>query len=88
MKALEDFVGKYQKKFLRDDEDIDATAYSIVKSFSREQCLDLLKELSDEELHQIIALFVMDQVKEFLINFDEDGKIEERETNSSSRLLH
>ncbi|WP_139364842.1 DUF6154 family protein [Sutcliffiella halmapala] len=88
MRSLEEFVGKYQKKLLRDDEDIDAVAYSIVKGFTREQCLDLLKELSDEELHQIVALFVMDQVKEFLIRFDEDDERSEHEFSKDPKLLH
>ncbi|WP_404444745.1 DUF6154 family protein [Sutcliffiella horikoshii] len=67
MKTFESFVNKYHKKWIRDDEDIDAVAYSIVNSFTREQCIDLIKELSDEELHQVVAELVMEQVKELLI---------------------
>jgi predicted esterase YcpF (UPF0227 family) len=67
MKTFETFVNKYHKKWIREDEDIDAVAYSIVNSFTREQCLDLLNELSDEELHLVVAQLVMEQVKEFLI---------------------
>ncbi|WP_417899231.1 DUF6154 family protein [Bacillus haimaensis] len=72
MKTIEEMIEKYQKRFLRDDEDVDAVAYAIVNSFTREQCLGLLNELTDEELHQIVALFVMDKVKAILINADED----------------
>jgi len=54
------------------DEDVDAVAYAIVNSFTREQCLGLLNELTDEELHQIVAFFVMDKVKAILIDADED----------------
>ncbi|WP_339147393.1 MULTISPECIES: hypothetical protein [unclassified Sutcliffiella] len=67
MKTFETFVNKYHKKWIREDEDIDAVAFSIVNSFTREQCLDLLNELSDEELHLVVAQLVMEQVKEFLI---------------------
>lgn len=67
MKTFETFINKYHKKWIREDEDIDAVAYAIVNSFTREQCLDLLNELSDEELHQVVAQLVMEQVKEFLI---------------------
>ncbi len=73
MKTFETFVNKYHKKLLRDDEDIDAVAYSIVNSFTREQCMDLLNELSDEELHQVVSEMVMDQVKEFLISEENDN---------------
>lgn len=72
MKSIEGMVEKYQKRLLRDDEDVDAVAYSVVNSFTRDQCLGLLNELTDEELHQIVALFVMDKVKALLINADED----------------
>ncbi|MFE7065064.1 DUF6154 family protein [Sutcliffiella sp. NPDC057660] len=72
MKSIEEMIEKYQKRLLRDDEDVDAVAYAIVNSFTREQCLGLLNELTDEELHQIVALFVMDKVKAVLINTDED----------------
>ncbi|MBM7621429.1 Mg/Co/Ni transporter MgtE [Bacillus tianshenii] len=72
MKSIEGMVEKYQKRLLRDDEDVDAVAYSVVNSFTRDQCLELLNELTDEELHQIVALFVMDKVKALLINADED----------------
>ena len=67
MKTFETFVNKYHKKWIREDEDIDAVAFSIVNSFTREQCLDLLNELSDEELHLVVAQLVMEQMKEFLI---------------------
>ncbi|MCG1021931.1 hypothetical protein [Sutcliffiella horikoshii] len=67
MKTFETFINKYHKKWIREDEDIDAVAYAIVNSFTREQCLDLLNELSDEELHLVVAQLVMEQVKEFLI---------------------
>lgn len=67
MKTFESFINKYHKKWIRDDEDIDAVAYSIVNSFTREQCIDLINELSDEELHQVVAELVMEQVKELLI---------------------
>jgi hypothetical protein len=72
MKSIEKMIEKYQKRLLRDDEDVDAVAYAVVNSFTREQCLGLLNELTDEELHQIVALFVMDKVKAILINADED----------------
>jgi vancomycin permeability regulator SanA len=72
MKSIEKMIEKYQKKLLRDDEDVDAVAYGVVNSFTREQCLGLLNELTDEELHQIVALFVMDKVKALLISADED----------------
>lgn len=72
MKSIEDMIEKYQKRLLRDDEDVDAVAYAIVNSFTREQCLGLLNELTDEELHQVVAFFVMDKVKAILINADED----------------
>ncbi|MCA1319985.1 hypothetical protein LC085_08655 [Bacillus tianshenii] len=72
MKSIEGMVEKYQKRLLRDDEDVDAVAYSVVNSFTRDQCLGLLNELTDEELHQIVALFVMDKVKAILINADEE----------------
>jgi predicted esterase YcpF (UPF0227 family) len=75
MSTFEEFMNKYHKRLIREDEDIDAVAYSIVNSFNRTQCLDLLNELSDEELHQMVALVVMDQVKEFLIREDEDGEL-------------
>ncbi|WP_226680626.1 hypothetical protein [Sutcliffiella horikoshii] len=68
MKTFETFVNKYHKKWIRDDEDIDAVAYSIVNSFTREQCIDLIAELSDEDLHQVVAELVMEQVKELLIS--------------------
>ncbi|MCM3619577.1 hypothetical protein M3936_18450 [Sutcliffiella horikoshii] len=67
MRTFESFVNKYHKKWIREDEDVDAVAYSIVNSFTREQCIDLLNELSDEELHFVVAQLVMEQVKEFLI---------------------
>lgn len=72
MKSIEEMIEKYQKRLLRDDEDVDAVAYAIVNSFTREQCLGLLNELTDEELHQIVAFFVMDKVKAILIDADED----------------
>lgn len=72
MKSIEDMIEKYQKRLLRDDEDVDAVAYAIVNSFTREQCLGLLNELTDEELHQVVAFFVMDKVKAILIDADED----------------
>ncbi|MGD6833489.1 DUF6154 family protein [Sutcliffiella halmapala] len=82
MKSIEEMIEKYQKRLLKDDEDVDAVAYAVVNSFTREQCLGLLNELTDEELHQIVALFVMDKVKTILINTDEDiGR-------DGSRFLH
>ncbi|KMJ57732.1 hypothetical protein AB685_12805 [Bacillus sp. LL01] len=74
MRTFDTFVNKYHKKLIRDDEDIDAVAYSIVNGFTREQCIDLLNELSDEELHQVVSELVMEQVKEFLISGDDEDR--------------
>lgn len=72
MKSIEEMVERYQKRLLRDDEDVDAVAYAVVNGFTREQCMGLLNELTVEELRQIVAFFVMDQVKAILIKADED----------------
>ncbi|CAG9622424.1 hypothetical protein [Sutcliffiella rhizosphaerae] len=75
MNSIEGFVKQYYKRFIREDEDIDAVAFSIVNDFTREQCLELLQELSNEELRGLVAVLVMEQVKDLLTNGDDSGKL-------------
>ena len=71
MIKLEELYKKNRNKLLREDEDIDAFVFSFVEQLSKDECLKMIKDLSEEEVQSLFAIVLSTQLKNKLSNDDE-----------------
>ncbi len=68
MKFIDDVYNYYKDRLTADEEDIDLLVGAILQELSREDMLLLLAELSYEELFEITGTYMVNQLKEKMIN--------------------
>ena len=66
MSILDSLFEKYRNKWVREDEDVDAITLSIVQNLDINTCLNIIKELEEEEIQSLIAIVLSEKVKERL----------------------
>ncbi|WP_170008007.1 DUF6154 family protein [Bacillus fonticola] len=70
MKLIEEIYEEYKGKLTGDDEDIDALTFGVLQAMTRQDILELLEELSNEELKGLFGLYVMESLRS---RFADDG---------------
>lgn len=68
MKFVDELYEFYKNKLIADDEDIDLIVYSIMQELSRDDMLQILGELSDNELYQITGRYIALKLHEKIMN--------------------
>ncbi|MDX5475442.1 MAG: DUF6154 family protein [Bacillaceae bacterium] len=71
MTTIEDIYKKNRNKLLREDEDIDAFVFSFVERLSKEECLNMIKDLSEEEVQSLLVIVLTTHLKNKLSNDDQ-----------------
>lgn len=64
MKLAEKIFEHYRNKMTGDDEDIDILAYSFLNKLSHKDMLAIVNDLDEQELYDLIAGYLMDNLKE------------------------
>ncbi|NMD72135.1 hypothetical protein HHO41_17815 [Bacillus sp. DNRA2] len=64
MKLVDELFELYRDKLTGDDEDIDMLAFAILEEMSREDLLHLIQELSTQELHTVIGVYLIESLRE------------------------
>ncbi|MCA1032473.1 DUF6154 family protein [Bacillus timonensis] len=63
MKLIDEIFELYKDKLTGDEEDADIIAFSILEQLDREDVMDLLKELKDQELYDLVGFYMIERLK-------------------------
>lgn len=63
MKLIDDLYKTYRDKLTGDEEDADIIAFSVLEQLNREDVLDLISELSDQELYNLVGFYMIENLK-------------------------
>lgn len=85
MKLVDELFELYRDKLTGDDEDIDMLAFAILEEMSREDLLHLIQELSTQELHNVIGVYLIESLRE---KFAQDEYGQHRSQAIVSRNIH
>ncbi|WP_261132274.1 DUF6154 family protein [Bacillus sp. Marseille-Q3570] len=66
MKLVDEIYDTFKYHFSADEEDMYPIVYGLMEAKSREEILELLEELSNEELNEMISLFILEQLQKKL----------------------
>ncbi|KAA0549006.1 cytosolic protein [Bacillus sp. BGMRC 2118] len=78
MKLVDELYEMYKHHFTGDEEDIDIIAFSVLEQLNRKTMFNLLSELDDQELLDLVGLYLIEGLKgklakEGLLPLGEDG---------------
>lgn len=85
MKLIDELYELYRDKLTGDDEDIDILAFAVLEELNRDDLLQLINEMSDEELYSLMGLYIMENLRG---KFAKEGVGEHRMTSYNERNLH
>lgn len=85
MKLVDELFELYRDKLSGDDEDIDMLAFAILEEMSREDLLHLIQELSTQELHNVIGVYLIESLRE---KFAQQEYGQHRPQATVSRNIH
>ena len=71
MTTIEELYKKNRHKLLREDEDIDAFVFSFVEKLNKDECLNMIRDLTEEEVQSLLAIVLSTQLKNKLSSDDE-----------------
>jgi glycosylphosphatidylinositol transamidase (GPIT) subunit GPI8 len=63
MKIIDDLYEMYRNRLTGDEEDADILAFSVLEQLDREDLLDMIKELSDQELYNLVGFYMIENLK-------------------------
>ncbi|MEH7379644.1 DUF6154 family protein [Bacillus sp. JJ1533] len=63
MKIIDEIYEMYRDKLTGDEEDADIIAFSVLEQFAREDLIDLLSDLSDQELRNLVGFYMIENLK-------------------------
>lgn len=78
MKFVDDLYRLYRDQLTESDEDAIEIVLSLFADHSREDLVQLIQQMSDEELFQMVSLYVVEMVKRKMIE-DGLGRMGDRE---------
>jgi Mg/Co/Ni transporter MgtE len=70
MKLVEELYEIYRGKIRGTDEDLDMIALTILEESSRQELLNIIEEMDNEELQYFIRLYILETLKEKLTSSD------------------
>ncbi len=73
MRFIDELYNFYKDRLTADDEDVDLLVSAVLQELSREDLLQILSELSDQELYQITGTYVAGKLRQKLIQDREFG---------------
>lgn len=63
MKIIDEIYEMYRNKLTGDEEDADIIAFSVLEQFGREDLIDLLSDLPDQELRNLVGFYMIENLK-------------------------
>ncbi len=63
MKLIDELYEMYRHKLTGDEEDADILAFSVLEQLDREDLLQLIEELSDQELYNLVGFYMIENLK-------------------------
>ena len=63
MKIIDDLYEMYREKLTGDEEDIDILTFSLLEELDRKDLLELIEELTDQELYNLIGFYMIENLK-------------------------
>ena len=80
MKFVDELYDFYKEKLTADDEDIEILVSSIMQELSRQDMLNILSELNQQELYQITGTYIAYKLREKLVQDQQLGSIHDKDT--------
>lgn len=80
MKFVDELYDFYKKKLTADDEDIEILVSSIMQELSKQDMLNILSELNQQELYQITGTYIAYKLREKLVHDQQLGSIHDKDT--------
>lgn len=63
MKIVDELYNLYKNKLTGDEEDIDMLAFAFLEEMSREDLLHIIQELNEQELYDLMGLYLIESLK-------------------------
>ncbi|MDQ0272273.1 DUF6154 family protein [Cytobacillus purgationiresistens] len=63
MKIIDELYDYYRNKLTGDEEDIDMLAFAFLEEMSREDLLELINELDNQELNNLMGIYLIETLK-------------------------
>ncbi len=85
MKLVDELYEMYKHHFTGDEEDVDIIAFSVLEQLNRKNMLNLLSELEDQELYDLLGLYLIEGLKGKLAK---EGLLPMKEASDEKRTIH
>lgn len=85
MKLVDELFEMYRNKLTGDDEDIDMLAFAVLEEMNREDLIQLINDLSTQELYNLIGVYLIETLKE---KFAQEEYGQHRPQQTSVRNIH
>lgn len=63
MRLIDELFEMYRDKITGDEEDLDMITFAVLENYSRDELIDIIKEMNDYELHYFIRLYLLEMLK-------------------------
>jgi hypothetical protein len=85
LKLVDELYEMYKHHFTGDEEDVDIIAFSVLEQLNRKNLFNLLSELEDQELYDLVGLYLIEGLKGKLAK---EGLLPMKDTNQEKRTIH
>ncbi|MFZ3589350.1 DUF6154 family protein [Bacillus sp. DJP31] len=85
MKLVDELYEMYKHHFTGDEEDVDIIAFSVLEQLNRKNMFNLLSELEDQELYDLMGLYLIEGLKGKLAK---EGLLPMKEASHEKRTIH
>ncbi|PLS14948.1 hypothetical protein CVD28_25890 [Bacillus sp. M6-12] len=73
MKLIDELYNLYRNKLTGDEEDIDMLAFAVLEQLTRKEIIGLMNELEDQELNNLLGLYIIESLKGKFAQEEMDG---------------
>ncbi|WP_264738837.1 DUF6154 family protein [Cytobacillus firmus] len=63
MKLIDELYELYRNKLTGDEEDIDMLAFAFLEEMDREDLLNIIRDLDNQELYDLMGLYLIESLK-------------------------
>ncbi|MCS0789707.1 DUF6154 family protein [Cytobacillus pseudoceanisediminis] len=63
MKLIDELYELYRNKLTGDEEDIDMLAFAFLEEMDREDLLNIIKDLDNQELYDLMGVYLIESLK-------------------------
>ncbi len=63
MKLVDELYDLYRNKLTGDEEDIDMLTFAFLEEMTREDLLNMIHELDEQELNDLVGLYLLESLK-------------------------